>query len=77
VASSCKLGERLIAILGPGGSRELLEVLMQSEDDRAALIGRLYQRADRAVLAEFLMDIEGDPHGRTRMRLIQALLAVL
>jgi hypothetical protein len=40
--------------------RELLDVLTRSDTDRAALIGRLYQREDAAWLAELLVDMEED-----------------
>ena len=55
------LGEQILAILGPGGSRELLDVLTRPEADRATLIGRLNLRADGEWLAELLMDVESDP----------------
>jgi hypothetical protein len=66
------LGEQIVAILGPGGSRELLDILTRPEADRA-LIGRLSQCADGERLAEVLMDVESDPDGITRLRQIAAL----
>jgi hypothetical protein len=42
------------------GARELLDVLTRSDADRAALIGRLSQRADAEWLAELL--VLGEPH---------------
>ena len=71
------LGEQILAILGPNGSRELLDVLTRPEADRATLIARLHQRADGEWLAELLMDIESDPDDSVRLRLIDALKAVL
>ena len=60
-------------IFGPGGARELLDVLTRSEEDRAALIGRASQRDDATALAEMLIEIETDPDDITRMRLIDGL----
>jgi hypothetical protein len=51
VTTSDDLGSRIVAALGGPGARELLDVLTRSEADRAALIGRLYQRADARWLA--------------------------
>ena len=68
---------RSVAILGPGGARELLDVLTRPEADRAALIGRLNQRADGEWLAEVLMDVESDPDDIVRLRLIDALRSAL
>jgi hypothetical protein len=48
-------------------------VLTRSEEDRAALIGRLSQRDDATWLAELLLDIETDPDDITRLRLIEGL----
>ena len=45
------LGERFVAILGEPAARQLLDVLTRSEEDRAALIGRLSQRDDATALA--------------------------
>jgi hypothetical protein len=44
---------RVVAAVGEGGARELLDVLTRSEADRAALIGRLSLRADAEWLRSF------------------------
>ena len=49
---SAALGRRVVGILGEGAARELLDVMTRSEEDRAAIIGRLSQRDDATVLAE-------------------------
>jgi hypothetical protein len=50
-------------------ARELLDVLNRSDADRAALIGRLYARADARWLAELLIDIDIDSDDITRMHI--------
>ncbi|MDP9329999.1 MAG: hypothetical protein M3P11_05075 [Actinomycetota bacterium] len=47
--------------------RELLDALTRSEADRAALIGRLYQRDDARWLAELLTDLEADELARLQL----------
>ena len=54
------LGQRIVDILGPGASRELLDAITKSEEDRAAPIGRLWVREDTIWLAELLTDLETD-----------------
>jgi hypothetical protein len=71
------LGPRLIELLGEPACCELLDVLQRPEADRAALIGRLYQREDAQAIAEILLDVESDPDDLVRLRLIGALEAVL
>ncbi|MDP9331249.1 MAG: hypothetical protein M3P11_11500 [Actinomycetota bacterium] len=71
------IGARIVAALGEPAARELLDVLTRTEEDRAALIGRLSQREDAAWLAELLIDIESDTHDITRLELIRALRAVV
>jgi hypothetical protein len=66
---------RVVDILGPGAARELLDVLTRSEEDRAALIGRLSERDDAAWLAEIETETETDDI--TRLRLIKGLGRVL
>jgi hypothetical protein len=63
------VGERVVAALGEAAARELLEVLEQSDADRAALIGRLHVRDDAAWLADLLMDLEDDVGEIARLRL--------
>jgi hypothetical protein len=63
-------GKRVVGILGEGASSDLLDVITRSEDDRAALIGRLSQRQDALWLAELLIEMETDPYDITRLRLI-------
>jgi hypothetical protein len=62
---------RVIAAVGKAGAAELLDVLTRSEADRAALIGRLSQRADGEWLAELLIDLEEDEPAR--LYLVEAL----
>jgi hypothetical protein len=50
-----------------------LAALTRSEENRAALIGRLSQREDATWLAELLIEIETDPDDITRLRLIDGL----
>jgi len=53
-------GHRVVEALGEPAARELLDAITRSDADRAALIGRLYARADAEWLAELLMDLEGE-----------------
>jgi hypothetical protein len=55
-------------------ARELLDALWRPEADRAALIGRLAQRADGEWLAEVLTDLEVDEVSRLHM--VEALRVV-
>lgn len=68
-----RLGERVVAALGPAAAGELLEVLERSDADRAALIGRLQVRDDAAWLAEPLIDLEDEVGEIDRLRLVEAL----
>jgi len=68
------LGQRMVEVLGSAAARQLLDVRTGSEEDRAALIGRLSQRDDDTALAEMLIEIETDPDDITRLRLIDGLL---
>jgi hypothetical protein len=77
VTASDDIGNRIIATLGEPAARELLDVMMRSDADRAALIGRLQLRKGAAWLAELLIDIESDPDDITRLELIGALRAVV
>ena len=47
-------GVAVVDALGEPEARELLEAITRSDADRAALIGRLYARADGEWLAELL-----------------------
>jgi hypothetical protein len=67
------VGARVVAALGEGGARELLEVLERSDADRAALIGRLFVREDAQWLAELLMDMEDEVGEIARLRLVDAI----
>jgi hypothetical protein len=68
------LRSRVVAAVGEVGARELLDALTRSEADRAALIGRLTQRADAEWLAELLIDLEENEPAR--LYLVEALRAV-
>jgi hypothetical protein len=68
-----QIGEQIVAALGEGASRELLDAITRSVEDRVSLIGRLSQRDDATWLAELLSEIESDPQDITRLRLIDAL----
>ena len=70
--STADLGERILSILAPGASRDLLDALTRSDEDRTTLIARLHLRADGEWLAELLMDVESDPDDLVRLRLIDA-----
>lgn len=71
------LGKRVLCILGEPAVRELLDLLEQSDSDRAALIGRLYGRDDATWLAELLMDLEDDEGELARLALLKGLQAAL
>ena len=71
------MATELIAALGEPASLELLDVLTRSEADRAALIGRLSQRADAVWLADLLIEIECDPDDITRLQFVEALRKTL
>jgi hypothetical protein len=72
------VGDRVVAALGEPGARELLEVLEWSDEERAALIGRLYARGNRARwLAQFLIDFEDELGEIARLRLVDELRRVL
>lgn len=60
-------------MLGTLAVEELLEALEKSEEDRAALIGRLSVRDDARWLAELLIEIQEDPDDLVRLNLIAAL----
>ncbi len=62
-----EVGIRVVNALGPAAARELLDVLMRPEDDRAALIGRLSQRDDASWLAELLIELEVDELARLQL----------
>jgi hypothetical protein len=64
-------GRRIVGAVGESGARELLDILTRSEEDRAALIGRLHVRADGEWLAELLADLEEDEVAG--LRLVDAL----
>lgn len=61
------IGARIVAAVGEAGARELLDVLTRPDGDRAALIGRLHQRADGEWLAELLIDLEEDEPARLQL----------
>lgn len=65
------MAARIVAAVGEDGASELLDVLTRSDADRAALIGRLHQRADAEWMAELLIDLEEDK--AARLRLVSAL----
>lgn len=60
-------------MLGTLAVEELLEAIEKSEEDRAALIGRLSVRDDARWLAELLIEIQEDPDDLVRLNLIAAL----
>jgi hypothetical protein len=70
-----ELGQRIVGILGEGASRDLLDAITRSEEDRAELIGRLYVRDDATWLALLLTDIETDEP--LRLQMAEALRLVL
>ena len=53
-----ELGDRIVAILGPGAARDLLGALERPEADRAELIARLTLREGTGWLAELLTEVE-------------------
>lgn len=67
----------MVDALGEPAARELLDAITRPDADRAALIGRLYARADGEWLAELLMDLEGEEGERARLQLTDALRRVL
>lgn len=65
---------KVLAILGEPAAREFLQVLERPDEERAALIGRLFARGDRERrVAELLMDLEDDVGEIVRLRLVEAL----
>jgi hypothetical protein len=72
-----RVGDRVVAALGQPGARELLEVLERSDEERAALIGRLYARDDARCLAELLIDLEDECGEIARLVLVDELRQVL
>jgi hypothetical protein len=49
---------RFLAAIGPGPRATLLRVLEAPDEERAALIGRLHERADGALLEQLLIELE-------------------
>jgi hypothetical protein len=49
---SNSVGAGVVTALGEAGARELLAILERSDEERAALIGRLHVRDDAAWLAK-------------------------
>jgi hypothetical protein len=77
IVADLDVGSRVVAALGEPAARELLEVLERSDDDRAALIGRLHARDDARWLAELLIDLEDEVGEIARLRLVGALRTTL
>lgn len=50
--------DRLLDKIGPGPRAALLRMLEAPEEERAALIGRLHQRAEGELLEELLIELE-------------------
>jgi hypothetical protein len=50
--------DRVLDKLGPEPCSALLRMLEAPEEERAALIGRLHQRADGELLKELLIELE-------------------
>lgn len=75
-ARSEDVGRRVLAALDEPAARELLEVLVRSDEARAALIGRLHTRDDAQWLAELLIDLETEEGEIARLRLVDALRRV-
>jgi hypothetical protein len=70
---SNSVGAGVVTALGEAGARELLAILERSDEERAALIGRLHARDDAQWLAELLIDLEDEVGEITRLRLIDVL----
>jgi hypothetical protein len=70
-------GARVVAAVGEGAARELLEALERSDDERAALIGRPHARDDAQWLADLLIDLEDDVGEIVRLRLVEELRRLL
>jgi hypothetical protein len=69
-------GAKIVETMGEPAARELLEVLLRSPEDRAALIGRLHARGGRHDdVAQMLIDLEADD--AARWEVTDALRAVL
>jgi hypothetical protein len=67
------VGYRAIAALGERGAKQLLGALERSNEERAALIGRLHAREDARWLAGLLMDLEDEAGEIARIVLIAGL----
>jgi Superinfection immunity protein len=72
-----ELGQRIVGVIGLPGARELRDVLTHSPENMAALIGRLYSRADATWLAQVLTETEVDPDDLARLQLIESLHRVV
>jgi hypothetical protein len=67
MASLEALGEDIIAAIGVGAARELLDAITRPEAERAALIGRLASRDNGNWLADLLSDLEVDEVARLQV----------
>ncbi len=62
-----EVGLQVVAILGEPAAREHLGVLTCSPQDRAEVIGRLFDRETTTVQAEALIDAEADDLARAQL----------
>jgi hypothetical protein len=56
--NDCRALRRYADAIGPDGRARLLRILEASDEDRAAVIGRLHLRADGELLEELLIELE-------------------
>ncbi len=50
--------ERLLNQIGPAARRTLLRIVEAPDEERAEMIGKLYQRDDGVNLADLLVELE-------------------
>jgi hypothetical protein len=62
-----EIGVRAVGALGERGAAELLSVLERSDEERAALIGRLLAREGARWLGDLLVDLEIDEVSRLQL----------
>jgi hypothetical protein len=68
---------RVVDLLGEANARDLFAILEVPEEDRTKPIAHTYLSNEGQGLANVLMDIESNPDGLSRSRLIRGLRSVL
>jgi hypothetical protein len=76
-AEAPNAGWDVVERLGPHAARQLLQILQLHQEARWAAGMALVRRPETVCIGEVLADIEQDPTGQTRKRLIAELHAAL